>query len=219
MGNEIDLLKHYPKTKRDISQRGAEKTEEDRIVARKFGKEFFDGERRHGYGGFSYSPKFWKPVVPDFKEYYGLTKESSILDIGCAKGFMLNDFIEEIPGINARGVDISNYAIQHCKESVKNLVDVGDARALPFEDNAFDLVISINTIHNLDTEELKTSLKEISRVSRKHSFITVDAYRNHAEKGGYVCMEFDRKNYPFSRRLVSPFKEVGFEGDYFWFVP
>ena len=79
------------------------------------------------------------------KNYYGLTKESSILDIGCAKGFMLNDFIEEIPGINAKIVDISNYANQHCKESVKNLVDVGDARALPFEDNAFDLVISINT--------------------------------------------------------------------------
>ena len=219
MGIEIDLLKHYPKTKRDISQRGAEITEEDRIVARKFGEEFFDGERRHGYGGFSYSPKFWKPVVPDFKEFYGLTKESSILDIGCAKGFMLNDFIEEIPGINARGIDISNYAIEHCKESVKNLVDVGDARHLPFENNTFDLVISINTIHNLEIEELKKALKEISRVSRKNAFITVDAYRSKEEKEAMFAWNLTAKTILSVDEWLALFEESEYSGDYFWFMP
>ena len=92
MGIEIDLLKNYPKTKRDVKERGAEKTEEDRVVARQFGKDFFDGDRRHGYGGFSYNPRFWEPVVPTFQQYYNLTPESSILDVGCAKGYMLYDF-------------------------------------------------------------------------------------------------------------------------------
>ena len=72
MGREIDLLENYPKTKRDVTQRGNEKTDEDRKTARKFGEEFFDGDRRHGYGGFKYSPRFWKPVIPTFKEFYNL---------------------------------------------------------------------------------------------------------------------------------------------------
>ena len=85
MGNEIDLLKNYPKTKRDTSERANEKTEKDREIARKFGKEFFDGERRHGYGGFKYNPKFWQPVIPTFVDYWKLNSKSSVLDVGCAK--------------------------------------------------------------------------------------------------------------------------------------
>ena len=92
MGNEINLLKNYPRSKRDTKLRGIKKTEEDRLIARKFGKEFFDGERKNGYGGFYYDPKFWKPVVPTFQKEYNLNSDSSILDVGCAKGFMINDF-------------------------------------------------------------------------------------------------------------------------------
>ena len=69
MGQEINLLKNYPKTNRDIKGRLQEKTENDRIIARKFGKDFFDGSRSHGYGGFSYNPRFWEPVVPTFQKH------------------------------------------------------------------------------------------------------------------------------------------------------
>ena len=108
MGKEIDLLVNYPRTKRDVQKRGAEKTEEDRAVARQFGRDFFDGDRRHGYGGFCYHPRFWQPVIPTFRKFYGLTAESSLLDVGCAKGFMLHDFAELIPGITVNGVDTQN---------------------------------------------------------------------------------------------------------------
>ena len=219
MGIEIDLLKHYPKAKRDVNQRGKEKTEEDRAIARRFGKEFFDGERKHGYGGFSYAERFWKPVIPSFKEFYNLSSNSTILDIGCAKGFMLYDLITAIPGISVKGIDISEYAIENCKESVKEFVSVGDARSLPFEDNSFDLVISINTIHNLDVDELKLSLKEISRVSRKHSFITVDAYRNQVEKEAMFAWNLTAKTILSVEDWLTLFKEAEYEGDYFWFIP
>ena len=106
MGIEINLLKNYPKTKRDAEKRGKEKTDKDRRIAREFGKEFFDGDRRTGYGGFSYHPRFWQPVVPTFQKYFGLTSSSSILDVGCAKGFMIKDFYEIIPGISVNGIDI-----------------------------------------------------------------------------------------------------------------
>lgn len=182
MGQEIDLLIDYPRTKRDVKERGATKTEEDRAVARRFGKEFFDGERRHGYGGFSYQPRFWQPVVPTFQKHFALEKGSSLLDVGCAKGFMLHDLVEKIPGIKVTGVDVSSYAIEHALDSIKPFVRVADARELPFEDHSFDVVISINTIHNLEQKDLEKALKEIQRVSKGKGFVTVDAYRTDEEK-------------------------------------
>ena len=97
MGKEIDLLKNYPKSKRDLTSRVSNKTEEIRQVARKFGKDFFDGERDYGYGGFKYNSRFWKQTVKDFKKYFFLNSHTSLLDVGCAKGFMLYDLICEVP--------------------------------------------------------------------------------------------------------------------------
>ncbi len=216
---EIDLLKQYPKTKRNVKERGAEKTEEDRKIARKFGKEFFDGERRHGYGGFTYSPRFWQPVVPTFQQRYGLTGQSKVLDVGCAKGFMLHDFRTLIPKITVKGIDVSSYAIENGKEEMRPFLEVGDVRALPFEDNAFDLVISINTIHNLEKDELKGALKEIQRVSAQDSFITVDAFRDQEEKELMMAWNLTAKTILHVNEWKALFDEVGFTGDYYWFIP
>ena len=148
MGQEIDLLKNYPKTKRNLSERSAQKTDHDREIARKFDREFFDGERKHGYGGFSYNPRFWQPVIPDLIAQYGLNETSEVLDIGCAKGFMLHDLKEQVPDIKIAGVDISAYAIENCIESVRQNLQVANATKLPFPDNSFDLVIAIKARHH-----------------------------------------------------------------------
>ena len=219
MGEEIDLLVEYPKTKRDLLKRLASKTEESRRIARQFGKEFFDGDRQNGYGGFSYQPRFWKPVVPYFQKRYNLTAKSSVLDIGCAKGFMLYDFIQAIPNMPIRGVDISEYAIQNSHSEVRDYLSVADARELPFEDSSFDLVISINTIHNLEGEDLKRSLKEISRISKKNAFIVNDAYRNEQEKESMFSWNLTAKTILHVEEWKQLFREVGYDGDYYWFIP
>ena len=219
MGKEIDLLINYPRTKRNIKLRGAEKTEQDRFIARKFGKDFFDGERRYGYGGFNYDPKYWELVIPSFQKYYNLNKNSTILDIGCAKGFMLHDFKKIIPGIKIKGVDISEYAINNCINAVKNDVMVADARNLPFESNSFDLVISITTIHNFEIDDCKKALKEISRISKKNSFITVDAYRNDQEKETMLAWNLTAKTILHVNEWKNLFKSTKYFGDYYWFMP
>lgn len=216
---EIDLLVNYPKTKRNVKERGATKTEEDRRIARQFGKEFFDGERRHGYGGFSYQSRFWQPVIPTFQQHYGLNSESRILDIGCAKGFMLYDFQQKIPGITVEGIDVSEYAIKNAKEEVKSCLQVADARKLPFEENAFDLVIAINTIHNLELEDLKQALREIERVSKGNSYLTVDAYHTEEEKELMYDWNLTAKTILHIDEWKALFEEVGYSGDYFWFMP
>ncbi len=219
MGREVDLLVNYPRTKRDVNDRGNKKTSDDQKIARKFGKEFFDGDRSHGYGGFNYHPKFWEPVIPTFKDYYNLKSNSKILDIGCAKGFMLYDMCRIIPGINVKGIDISDYAIDYCMEDMKKDLSVGDARNLNFEDNSFDLVISITTIHNLEYEDCILALKEINRVSKKDAFITVDAYKNEEEKKRMFDWNLTAKTILHVDAWKELFDKANYNGDFYWFTP
>ena len=219
MGHEIDLLKNYPRANRDLSKRAADKTEVDRQIARKFGQEFFDGDRRHGYGGFNYNSRFWTPVVPDFQRHFDLKPSDKILDVGCAKGFMLNDFLALIPGISVSGIDVSDYAIKNSLNDVKPFLKVADARNLPFSDNEFDLVVSINTVHNLELDECVEALQEIERVSTGKSFITVDAYRDEEEKERMVAWNLTAKTIFSVDRWKKLFSEIGYTGDYYWFIP
>jgi SAM-dependent methyltransferase len=219
MGQEVDLLVNYPRTKRNVKERGASKTEEDRALARQFGKDFFDGDRRCGYGGFNYHSRFWQPVIPTFQKHFNLKAGSKVLDVGCAKGFMLYDMAQLIPGIQIEGIDVSSYAIEQALDSVKSHVRVADARSLPYKDKTFDLVISINTVHNLEKQELAKALREIERVSKGNSFITVDAYRDEEEKEAMYAWNLTAKTIMHVDEWKAFFNEIGYTGDYYWFIP
>ena len=219
MRAEIDLLVNYPKANRDLNSRLIGKTEADRAVARRFDKDFFDGDRRHGYGGFSYMPRFWQPVIPTFQKHWGLDGSSSVLDVGCAKGFMMYDMSQLIPGITVKGIDVSQYAIDNTIETMRPHVQVANAMALPFADKSFDIVISINTIHNLDREGCAQALREIERVARRGSFITVDAYRNGEERERMYAWNLTAQTIMSIDEWVAFFNEVGYTGDYYWFIP
>jgi len=216
---KINLLKNYPITKRDLSQALVQRTDPVRLVARKFGKDFFDGERKYGYGGYNYNARFWTKVVKDFSDYYNLKDGSKILDVGCGKGFMIYDFLKFNKNFILKGIDISNYAIENSMHEVKDKLETGNAKELQFEDNSFDLVISINTIHNLGKEDCANSLKEIERVSKKDKFIIVDAYENEEEKKRMFAWNLTAKTIMHTEEWKSFFKENEYTGDYFWFNP
>ena len=219
MGCAIDLLANYPKAQRNLEERAAGKTEEQRAIARQFGKEFFDGDRSTGYGGFNYMARFWQPVIPAFVQHWGLTEKSSLLDVGCAKGFMLYDLRAALPGITVAGIDVSGYAIENGKPEVREFLSVADAKSLPFEDDSFDVVISINTVHNLERDECAQALQEIERVARQGAFITVDAYRNDEEYERMMAWNLTAKTIMSVDDWVAFFDEVGYTGDYYWFIP
>lgn len=218
-GQEIDLLRNYPKAKRDLDGRLAEKTEQVRAVARRFDQEFFDGNRKYGYGGFNYNPKYWEPVIPDFEAHYGNLENKHVLDVGCAKGFMLYDMTRLIKNVKVAGLDISRYAIENSVADVKPHLVVGDAKSLPYASKSFDLVISINTVHNLELDDCKAAIREICRVAKGPAFITVDAYSNEAEKERMMAWNLTAKTILSVDEWKSLFEEVGYEGDFFWFIP
>ena len=219
MGREVNLLANYPRPNRDTTARALVKTEELRAIARRFGQEFFDGDRSTGYGGFEYNPRFWTPVVPNLVSHFGLTSTSSVLDVGCAKGFMIFDLLQAIPELTVAGIDVSEYAIENAKPEVAHLLRVADAMRLPFGDDEFDVIISINTVHNLALGECKEALREIQRVARRHAFITVDAFRSEEERQRMMDWNLTARTILSTDEWVELFREVGYEGDYYWFIP
>jgi len=221
---EINLLKSAPRIARKFDSNW--RTDKNRIIARRFDKEFFDGDRANGYGGYVYDGR-WKNVVNNLKEIYGINPESSVLDIGCAKGFLLYDLREMIPGIKIAGLDISEYAINHAmngntdpksKEKVMSFMIKGSADDLPYPDNSFDVVLAINTIHNLPKERCRKAIQEMIRVSKNKEkmFIQVDAYRNEAEKQAMQAWNLTGLTIMNVDDWISLFNEVGYKGDYFW---
>ncbi|MCX5751946.1 MAG: class I SAM-dependent methyltransferase [Candidatus Saganbacteria bacterium] len=195
----------------------AEKTPEVIRIAKLFGKDFFDGDRKCGYGGYKYDGR-WKSVVARMKKYYHLPENAVILDVGCGKGFMLHDFKELMPNATIAGLDISEYAIENAMPSVKPFLTVGSAEKLPYPDKSFDLVVSINSIHNLSPERLKKALREIERVSKGHSYITVDAWHNDQEKENLFKWVLTAETMMHVDDWYKLFAEVGYTGDFWWFI-
>ncbi len=212
---DIDFISLIHKsTKRDYVQRVIEHDKATCAeLACKFGKEYWDGDRSTGYGGYNYDGR-WRKVADAMIEHYGLKPGDHILDVGCGKGFLLHDFKQAMPGLEVAGVDISQYAIDNAKDEIKPYIRVADAASLPFDDNSFDLVYSITTLHNLYIDELWKSLEEIERVSRRDSHIVVEAYRNEAEKVNLMYWQLTCRAFHTPEEWKWIFKSAGYSGDY-----
>jgi SAM-dependent methyltransferase len=235
---EINLMDRYPKSRRPVLARGKLKlagsgriaadddqfvTTEDTLMkhallqaARRFGREYFDGDRLYGYGGYHYNPRFWTATAKRFVEHYQLEAGARVLDVGCAKGFFLHDLKRLYPGLDVAGVDISEYAIQHAQPEIKPFVRVADARELPFADKSFDLVISINTVSNPPPAGCKQAIREIIRVARRHAFITVHAWQSEEQKQRLAQWNLTAQTCMHTDEWKQLFAELGYAGDYYW---
>ncbi len=235
---EINLLDRYPSSPRPIAERGKIRlaqnswmdadsatvaTTEDLLVeqtllhtARKFGREYFDGDRLYGYGGYHYDPRFWTETAQRLHAHYKLRPGARVLDIGCAKGFLLHDLKRQFPDLEVAGIDISSYAIEHAHPAVKPFLQVGDATALPFADGSFDLVIALSTVSNPPLPACRQAIREISRVSRGSSYITVHAWRTEQQRENLRAWNLTALTHLPVSEWQQLFSEVGYEGDYYW---
>lgn len=179
---DIDFLSPLHKaTKRDYLARVNEFPKAEAIkIAKQYGYDYWDGDRKLGYGGYRYDGR-WRVVADGLAQHYHLKPGDRVLDVGCGKAFLLYELTQSVPGLEVRGIDISEYGIEHAKEEVRPFLQVGNAVHLPFEDKSFDLVISINTLHNLYCYELDKGIREIERVG-KQKYIVVESYRTEEEK-------------------------------------
>ena len=213
---EVNLLDTYPRTTRPIAQRAAA-VPAQRTIARQFGREYFDGDRTQGYGGYRYDGR-WLSVARRIRDFYGLKAGDRVLDVGCAKGFLLHDLMQTTPGLIVAGIDISTYAIEQCITDVRPHLVRGTARTLPFFDMTFDLVISINTIHNLDAVGCASALREFERVSRCAKYVQVDSWLNEDQRKNFERWALTADTYFDPAGWRDFFSRAGYTGDYYWTV-
>jgi protein-L-isoaspartate(D-aspartate) O-methyltransferase len=181
--------------------------------ARQWGYDYWDGDRRLGYGGMRYDGR-WQKVARAMVDYYRLKPGHKLLDVGCGKGFLLYDFTQVLPGLEVHGVDVSAYALEHAKPEIKGHLQLATASKLPYEENEFDLVVSINTLHNLYCYELFDALKEIERVGRNHKYICVESYRNEEEKVNLLYWQLTCEAFNTPVEWEWWFKKTGYVGDH-----
>lgn len=232
----IDLLEAKPEKRRYDSNW---RTNPERVVAREFGFEYFDGDRKTGYGGYYYDGR-WRRVVQNLQKIYRIDADSSVLDIGCAKGFLLFDLMDMIPGIRVAGIDISQYGLDHAmdgygrfmekQQGVTNGAELeararakvlpfmikGSADDLPYVNDSFDVVLSINTSHNLSIDRCARAVQEMIRVSRnkKKMFIQLDSWKDDIEREAMFKWNLTALTIMGDDEWPRFLEECGYDGDY-----
>jgi SAM-dependent methyltransferase len=213
---QVNLMRHYPRTGRKMSKpRSLDPA--NRVAALKFGVEYFDGSREQGYGGYRYDGR-WIPIARDIVEYFGLRPGHRVLDVGCAKGFLVKDLMGICPGLEVWGLDISDYALRSCEAEVVGRLVCGTADRLPFRDHSFDVVLCINVIHNFDRPRCIMALRQIERLARGRGYVLVDAYRNEAEREVFLGWVLTAITFLKPEEWEALFQEAGYTGDYYWTI-
>ncbi len=208
------VMKLHSKTKRNYLQRVIEHDKADcSEVAIQYGKDYWDGDRKYAYGGYYYDGR-WRPIADEMARHYGIKAGDKILDVGCGKGYLLYEFTQAVPGVHVAGIDISDYAIANAKDEVKEFLTVGNATSLPYEDNSFDYVVSLGTLHNLYNYELRAALEGMERVGKDKKYLTVESYRNEREKVNFLYWQLTCRSFYTPTEWEWFMKESGYTGDY-----
>jgi len=212
---QVNFLEKYQKaTKRDYVERVVSHDKADCAkAAKQWGYDYWDGERQYGYGGYHYDGR-WLPIAKDIAAHYGLKPGDKILDIGCGKAFLLHEFTQAVPGVEVAGLDISEYGIEHAKEEIRPFLKQGTADTLPWPDNSFDFVYSINTFHNLRAPDLRRALREMERVGRGKAWLCVESYRNEREKMNLLYWQLTCASFYDTEEWAWLYEQWGYSGDY-----
>lgn len=203
----------HRRTKRDYLGRMVDDKVRCMEIAKKYGRDFWDGERRYGYGGYVYDGR-WARVARDLIDLYHLPAGARILDVGCGKGFLLYEFSRLLPGAELHGFDISSYAVGQAKEEIRDRLFVQRAEApYDFPDGYFDLVVSLGTLHNLGLSDLAKALAEVERVGRE-KYVMVESYRSEAELFNLQCWALTCESFFRPEEWLWVMEASGYSGDY-----
>lgn len=211
----IDFIQElHASTKRDYVGRVTEFDKaECAETAKRFDRDYWDGPRQFGYGGYRYDGR-WRAVAEKMVAHYGIRADHHILDIGAGKGYLLYEFTQVVPGVTVTGLDISEYAVANAKEEIAADLDVGNARALPYRDNSFDFVVSLGTLHNLRIDGLFDAVGEIERVRRGPSYVMVESYRNEREKANLLYWQLTCESFYSPEEWEWVLERNGYCGDW-----
>ena len=215
MGQELNIVTPLHKaTARKYLDRMIDDKVNCMMKAKEYEYDYWDGDRRYGYGGYKFIEGRWKPVAEALIQNYKLSNQSSILDIGCGKAFLLYEIKKILPDIKISGFDISNHGINSAKDIIKSDLFIHRAQErYPFEDKQFDLAISLGCFHNLKIFELNIALKEMERVA-KNGYLMLESYRSEQELFNLQCWALTCESFFEKEEWIWIYNNFGYSGDY-----
>ncbi len=215
MGKELNIVTPLHKaTARKYLDRMIDDKVNCMMKAKEYEYDYWDGDRRYGYGGYKFIEGRWKPVAEALIQNYKLSNQSSILDIGCGKAFLLYEIKKILPDIKISGFDISNHGINSAKDIIKSDLFIHRAQErYPFEDKQFDLAISLGCFHNLKIFELNIALKEMERVA-KNGYLMLESYRSEQELFNLQCWALTCESFFEKEEWIWIYNNFGYSGDY-----
>lgn len=204
----------HRQTKRDYLARMLDEKVACMKKAKEYEMDYWDGDRRFGYGGYKYMEGRWAPVAKALIETYGLKAGARVLDVGCGKGFLLYEMQKIEPGLEITGFDISKHGLASKHPEFRGkLFNYRAQDSYPFGDKHFDLVISLGCFHNLRLFELKTALAEVERVG-KQGYIMLESYRNEQELFNLQCWALTAESFFDTAEWIWLYDHFGYTGDY-----
>lgn len=200
-------------TSRDYVTRMVDEKVHCMLKAKEYEFDYWDGDRRYGYGGYSYDGR-WKPVAEQMIATYGLGSDARILDVGCGKAHVLTELQLLLPEAEVVGFDTSKHGIGDAPEAIRPHLFRHKAQdAYPFGDDHFDLVISMGCLHNLQIFELKTALSEIERVG-KSKYVMLESYHDEQELFNLQCWALTCESFFSTEEWIWLYRHFGYTGDY-----
>ena len=208
------ITKVHNSTKRNYIERMINDKIHCMKIAKKYSFDYWDGNRKYGYGGYRFIPGRWTNIAKKIIKDYKLNNKSSILDLGCGKGYLLYEIKHILPNIKILGLDYSKYAIINSKKEIKKYLKVRDIRKkFSFKKNQFDLVLSLGALHNFELSDLMKTIKEINRIGKK-KYIMVEAYRNDTEQFNLQCWALTCQTFLSKREWINLYKYLNYNGDF-----
>lgn len=212
---ELNLItKLHNLTKRNYLQRMQNEKVKCMKVSKKYEFDYWDGDRKYGYGGYKYIKGRWSKVAKKLIQIYKLKNNSKILDIGCGKGYLLYEIKKILPKIRIHGLDISNHALKNSPEEIRKYLNKHDLKkGLNFKKNSFDLVFSLATLHNLEINFLFKIIKQIDNIGKK-KYIMVESYKNNQELFNLQCWALTCESFFSKNEWKWIFKNLNYTGDF-----
>jgi SAM-dependent methyltransferase len=203
----------HRRTARDYVARMVDDKVHCMVKAKEYGFDYWDGDRRYGYGGYRYDGR-WRPVAEHLIEHYGLEANARILDVGCGKAHLLHELKQLLPRAEVTGFDISAHGLADAPEAVRaHLFRYRAQDPYPWGDRHFDLVLSLGCLHNLRVFELESAVREIERVGRR-KYIMVESYRNEREQFNLQCWALTAESFFDTAEWIWLYRHFGYTGDY-----
>jgi SAM-dependent methyltransferase len=213
MGQLLDIF--TPLHKR-TSRKYIDRMVDDKVhcmsKAKEYEFDYWDGDRRYGYGGYKYDGR-WKPVAESLIKQYGLKGNAKILDVGCGKGHLIYELKQLLPDAEILGFDISEHGLMDAPAAIRPFLSKRRAQdPYPWKDKYFDLVITLGCLHNLRIFDLEKALKEIERVG-KNKFFMVESYRNEQEQFNLQCWALTCESFFDKEEWIWLLEHFGYTGD------